>query len=253
MKRFLLVPMFIIAVMFTSCKDESSSMTRFNVKMTDAPGDYDAVFISVKEIQVLTSEGTSVLETDLTEPFDILKYRMGKDILVASEDIPSGRIQEIRVVLNETGNEVVVDGETFAMTTPSGQTSGLKLKVQDELTSGVAYTMLLDFDVAKSIVETGNGKYILKPVIRAIPQVATVLRGVIEPVASNATVWAKKGEESISAIADPTTGKFFFPGLDEGTYTVEVEPVDPYLPKIIENVVVTKGSVKDLGIITITQ
>lgn len=252
--RFLLVPAFLFAVMFTSCKDDSSSMTRFNVRMTDAPGEYDAVYISVKEVQVLTSEGTSVLEADLQEPFDILKYRMGKDILIASEDIPSGEIQEIRLILNETGNEVVIDGETFNMTTPSGQTSGVKLKVHDELISGVAYTMILDFDVASSIVETGNGKFVLKPVIRAIHQaVSGALTGVINPIASNATVWAKLGTDSVSATADATTGKFFFPGLDEGTYILRVVPVTPYLPKIVADVVVTKGSVKDVGTITVTQ
>jgi hypothetical protein len=253
--RLLLVPALLFAAMFTSCKDNSSSMTRFNVKMTDAPGEYDAVNISVKEVQVLTSEGTSVLEVESQEPFDILKYRMGKDILIASEDIPAGYIQEIRLVLNETGNDVVIDGQTFPMTTPSGQTAGVKLKVHEELTAGVAYTMTLDFDVAKSVVQTGNGKYILKPVIRAIPQaVSGALTGVIDPAASKATVWARIGVDSTSAIADPTTGKFFFAGLDSGTYTLRVVPVSPYLPKTLQgNVVVTKGSVKDVGTITVTQ
>lgn len=249
--RFLLVSAFMFAVIFSSCKnDSSSSVTRFNVKMTDAPGAYDALYLSIKEIQVLTSEGQSTLPVN-DEPFDILKFRMGKDTLLASQDIPSGRLQEIRLVLNSTGNEVVIDGETFKLTTPSGQTSGIKLKVQEDLTSGVAYTMTLDFDAAKSVVQTGSGKYILKPVIRAIPQaVSGALTGLVSPAASNPKVYAIIGVDTIGAVAD-TTGKFFFPGLAAGTYKVNVQPVSPYVPKSIENVVVVTGSVKDMGTIAI--
>lgn len=253
MKRYLMLPVFIIAVIFTSCKnDNNSTVTRMNVKITDAPGAYDALYLSVKEIQVITSEGQSTLDVG-DKRFDILDFRMGKDTLLASEDIPSGRLQEIRLVLNETGNEVVIDGHTFKLTTPSGQSSGIKLKVQDDLIGGIAYTMTLDFDAAKSVVKTGSGMYILKPVIRAIPQaVSGALTGVITPSASNAKVYAITGLDTVGAVAD-TTGKFWFPGLNEGSYKVNIVPVSPYVAKSIENVMVAKGSVKDLGTITITQ
>jgi hypothetical protein len=253
MKRYLMLPVFIIAVIFTSCKNDNNlTVTRMNVKITDAPGAYDALYLNVKEIQVITSEGQSSLE--VTEnPFNILDFRMGKDTLLASEDIPSGRLQEIRLVLNDTGNEVVIDGQTYNLTTPSGQSSGLKLKVQDDLVGGVAYTLTLDFDAAKSIVKTGSGKYILKPVIRAIPQaVSGALTGVITPAASNAKIYAITGLDTIGAVAD-TAGRFFFPGLSEGSYKVDFVPASPYVSKSIENVVITEASVKDLGTITITQ
>lgn len=252
MRRILFVPVVAIVVMFASCKnDSSSSVTRFNVKITDAPGAYDALYLSIKEVQVLTSEGRSTLDVN-SGPFDILKYRMGKDTLIASEDIASGKLQEIRLILNETGNEVIIDGETFDLNTPSGQSSGIKLKVHEDLTSGVAYTMTLDFDAAKSIVRTGNGKHILKPVIRAIPQALSgAITGIVTPAASNPKLFAITGVDTIGAVAD-TTGKFFFPGVVEGTYKINIVPVLPYVSKSIENVQVIKGSVKDLGIITIT-
>ena len=253
MKRILFVPLFAIAALFASCQNDSSStVTRFNVKLTDAPGSYDALYLNIKEVQVLTSEGRSTLEVN-SGPFDVLQYRMGKDTLIASEDIASGKLQEIRLVLNPTGNEVVIDGKTFNLSTPSGQSSGIKLKVHDDLTSGIEYTMTLDFDAAKSIVKTGNGKYILKPVIRAIPQALSgAITGIVTPAASSPELFAIIGVDTIGAKTD-TTGKFFFLGLAEGTYKINIEPVLPYLPKSIENVQVTKGSVKDLGTITITQ
>lgn len=252
MKKLVLLPALLAVIFLSSCKDNNAgSVTRLNIRMTDAPGAYDAILLSVKEIRVLSSEGESTLPVDAD--FDILKFRMGKDTLLASQDIPSGTLNEIRLVLNDTGNEVIIDGVSHNLTTPSAQSSGLKLKVNEDLTSGMEYTLKLDFDAAKSIVKTGNGKYMLKPVIRAIPNaVSGALTGLISPANSNSKVYAILGIDTIGAVAD-STGKFFMPGMKAGTYKVNVAPQSPYLPKTIENVQVTTGSVKDLGTITVTQ
>ncbi len=145
---------------------------------------------------------------------------------------------------------MVIGGVSYPLTTPSGQTSGIKLKVQDDLTAGLAYNMLLDFDVAKSVVQTGNGKYILKPVIRCIPNaVSGAITGTINPVTASPKIYAITGTDTVGTISD-ATGKFWFPGMAQGTYRIQIEPVSPYTTKIIDNVTVTSGSVKDLGVIT---
>jgi len=252
MKRLFIIAMLGLGIGLTACnKNESgSNMTKMNIKLTDAPAAYDAIYLSVKEIQVLTSGGRSTLEVG-PGPFNILNFRMGKDTLIASKDVPSGTIQEIRLVLNDTGNSVVVNGSNYALTTPSGQSSGVKLKVQETLEEGVAYTLLLDFDAAKSIVQAGNGKYLLKPVIRAIPNaVSGAITGVISPATSSPKIYAIAGTDTLGTITD-ANGKFWFPGVAAGTYKVEIDPIAPYLKKTIENVVVVQGSVKDLGTISV--
>lgn len=253
MKKLLLISALVATLGFSSCKEENSaSVTKVNVRLTDAPGSYDALMLSIKQIKVLTSQGEFEFKVN-PEPFDLLEFRMGKDTLLASQDIPSGKLQEVRLVLNDTGNEVVIDGESFDLKTPSGQSSGVKIKINDELQSGIAYTLKLDFDAAKSIIKTGNGKYILKPVIRAIPvAVSGAITGTISPAASNAKVLAIAGVDTIGAVAD-AEGKFFFPGITTGTYKIDVLPVNPYQAKSIESVQVTAGSVKDLGTITVVQ
>ncbi len=253
MKKIMIIAFIGLAIGFTACKKNSDEgMAKMNIKITDSPGAYEAIYLSVKEIQVLTSDGTSTLAVGPT-PFNILNFRMGKDTLIASQDIPSGKIQEVRLVLNNTGNQVKIDGVTYALTTPSGQTSGVKLKIQETLEAGIAYTLLLDFDAAKSVVQTGNGKYILKPVIRAIPNaVSGAITGVITPSASNPKIYAITGTDTLGTVSD-ATGKFWFPGVGAGTYKVEIQPISPYLNKTIENVAVVQGSVKDLGTIIITK
>ena len=252
MKRILLFAVTVLSIGFTACNKDNGSATRLNVRMTDAPGAYDHIYLSIKEIQVLSAEGNSTLEVGAS-PFDILNFRLGKDTLLASADVPSGRLQEIRLVLNNTGNTVVVDGVSHNLSTPSGQTSGIKLKVGEELVAGVAYTLLLDFDAAKSIVLGGNGKYHLKPVIRAIPQaVSGVLTGMVSPAASSPKVFVISGTDTIGTVTD-SLGKFYFPGIAAGTYKVNFVPVSPYVSKSEENIIITNGSVRDMGTVSISQ
>lgn len=47
--------------------------------------------------------------------------------------------------------------------TPSAQQSALKLNIHQPIQEGMLYKLLLDFDVAKSIHKTGNGRCVLKP------------------------------------------------------------------------------------------
>jgi hypothetical protein len=252
MKKLWIIAFVGLGIGFSACnKNEASSgMTKVSVKLTDGPGAYDALYLSVKEIEVISSEGRSTLPVN-SNPFNILKFRMGKDTLIATQDIPSGKLQEVRFVLNDTGNNVVINGITYPLTTPSGQSSGVKLKVNETLESGVAYTMLLDFDAAKSIVQTGNGKYILKPVIRAIPNaVSGAISGIVSPATSNPKIYAIAGTDTLGTVSD-ATGKFWFPGVAAGTYKVEIVPVSPFAVKTVDNVVVVTGSTKDLGTITI--
>ena len=235
-------------------KDDNNSgaKTPVSVRITDAPGLYDAVNLNVNEVQFLTTGGRSTISVQDPQPFDILQFSMGRDTLLANDLVSSGTLQEVRLVLADEGNTVTVDGNTYPLTTPSGQSSGVKLKIHDELVPNVAYVLLLDFDVASSITTTGNGKYILKPVIRAIPEaVSGTIKGQVLPVEAGAKVFAEFGEERIGAITNEN-GEFYFPGIEAGTYRIVIEPTDSqYATKVIEDVVVENGVAKDLGQITL--
>ncbi len=251
MKKLLLFALALTLSIY-ACKkgNDSNGTTHVTVKMTDAPGAFDAVILSIKSVVVVTDKGETTLNVG-GGPIDILRFRMGKDTILADQDIPSGKISQIRLVLNETGNRVVIGGVSQDLTTPSGQTSGVKLNVQDVLTPGVAYTLRLDFDAAKSLVLTGNGKYILKPVIRTYAEAASgALTGMVSPAAASAKVYAITGVDTVGAVAD-ATGKFYMPGLAAGTYNVNIVPVAPYTAKTVTGVVVTNGAVKDMGTITV--
>ena len=73
---------------------------------------------------------------------------MGRDTLLADDWVTSGKLQEVRLVLHDEGNKVIIDGVQNPLTTSMGQNSGVKIIIQDELVPDMAYTLLLDFDAA---------------------------------------------------------------------------------------------------------
>ena len=251
MKKLIVFSIVVLTLGFASCKKDEDK-AHITVKLTDAPGSYDAVILNIKQVVIISSGGQRTIDIN-GSPIDILRFRDGKDTVLAGVDIAAGRLQEVRLVLFDTGNRVVVDGVSHDLNTPSGQTSGVKIKVQENLTGGVEYILLLDFDAAQSIVLTGNGKYNLKPVIRAIPQaVSGALMGMVTPLASYPDVYAIMGTDTVGAVID-ASGKFYFPGLAAGTYRVNFMPLSPYVAKTIDNIEVVNGSVKDMGTVIIMQ
>ncbi|SEG25544.1 DUF4382 domain-containing protein [Sphingobacterium lactis] len=256
MKAFLGFTAVAAALALASCSTDSTGTsggtTPFTLKMTDAPGFYDAINLNLDAVEIITEGGREVIDIDDNLPFDILKFRLGRDTVLASHDVPSGRLQEIRLILDDEGNDVWIDGQRHDLTTPSGQSSGVKIKVQDDLIPNMAYTLLLDFDASRSIHTTGNGKYMLKPVIRAIPvAVSGVVKGIVTPIAAEPHVYAIHGQDTIAGTMSTTMGEFYFPGIPQGDYTISVVPTNPaFLTKNVD-VTVTTGQTKDLGTITL--
>ena len=168
--------------------------------------------------------------------------------------MPTGEITEIRFVLNDSGNTIVVGGVSQPLTTPSGQSSGYKVKLTQNpsLVPGATYSLLLDFDAAKSIVSAGNGKYLLKPVVRGIT-VATsgLISGTVLPVGAHPQVLVITGQDTVGTVADAITGKYTVGGLAAGTYSVKYEPVTGYRDSTVRNVNVSLGQNTNLGTITL--
>lgn len=250
-----------LAILIGCKKDKNGSAegtTKVEIRMTDAPGNFDKINLNVKEI-VLFSEGKPYTFTADAGIFNILDFRIGSskpDILVASGEMPAGEITEIRLVLNDSGNTIVVGGVSQTLTTPSGQSSGwkVKLKANPSLVPGVTYSLLLDFDAAKSIVSTGNGKYLLKPVVRGITAATSgLISGTVLPLASHPEVLVIAGTDTVGTMADALTGKFTVGGLAAGSYAVKFAPVTGYRDSTLTNVNVNLGQNTSVGIVTLKQ
>lgn len=216
--------------------------------LKDGPAKYDAVYIDIQQVEIMM-EGEAAVTVAPFRPgvYDLMRFRNGMDTLLLRADLPVGRISQVRLILG-SNNSVVVDGQSHALNTPSAQESGLKLNLKEEFNAGASYNVWIDFDAGKSVVETGNGKYQLKPVIRAYSSLTDGrIKGYVLPAGAMVTVYASNGTDIYAAIpADD--GFYMFTGLPDGQYTVTYDAEALlYIDVTLTNINVTYGQTANLG------
>jgi hypothetical protein len=243
---------------FTSCNKDKDGVgtATLHVRLTDAPGDYEAVYIDVQGVEINVTEtsddksGWVKLKNIQLGIYDLLKLTNGVDALIASDVIPAGKISQMRLILGQK-NSVKIDGKIHGLQTPSALQSGLKLKVNTTLQEGIIYTMLLDFDASRSIVSAGSsGNFNLKPVIRTVLEAKSgAIKGIVMPYQHSA-VYAIAGNDTVGTYTN-TDGAFLLKGLAAGSYRVVLQPGSDSSTETIENVNVTIGTVTNVGTVTI--
>lgn len=285
MKRLTFKAMMFLAglmIMATSCNKTDESTTagkgKLVLKLTDAPfpvSMVDKAMVTIDKIEIRAMDSTTGEDSDNEAMYTLLYEGEGKvyNLLdlqngVAEEllsmDINTGSYDLIR--LHVVGAVIVLkSGDSFDLKIPSGNSSGLKIKISPELEieNGVESEVLLDFDVSKSFVMQGNMNtpagikgFLFKPVIRAMCQKYS---GSIEGIVSEnettpiveANIQIMLADTVYSSALSDETGKYRLVGLPAGTYklicekedyaTVEIDPIVVVAKeKTVQDIVMTK-------------
>lgn len=215
------------------------------MSITDAPAcGYDAVYITIEKVRVNKASdaadndaGWSEIVLNPAKQVDLLTLTNGVMEELGQTSLPAGKYTQMQLVLaSNTGatpfaNSIVLTGNGGAKTalkTPSGQQSGLKLKVNMDIAAGQLADFAIDFDACKSIVKRGNsGEYNLKPVISVIPMLSDAgqrVVGYVNPVIGLPTtgISVQQGGVSIKATVPDTSGKFVLYPVPAGSYNLVV-------------------------------
>jgi hypothetical protein len=246
-----------LAGLLYSCskdKDPESATGKMEVRMTDSPAQYEEVNIDVQSVEVHAGSDSTSGWVPLNVNkgiYNLLELTNGVDTLLGIAELPVGKISQVRLILGEN-NSIRTGGSTYPLETPSAQQSGLKLQVNAEIKADITYKLLLDFDAARSIVETGAGKYKLKPVIKVITEASGSIKGTINPAAAKPVVYAINGTDTSTAFADTSSGMFLIRGLSPATYSIQVKPLSPYKDTTF-TASSTAGAVNDVGTVTLKQ
>lgn len=250
MKRLIILILISMFALFSCNKNNISNngmdSPRLTFRLTDAPAAYDKVNIDIVGAQAIIDGKTIELGVN-AGIYNLLDFTNGKDTVIVDQQIPEGQLSQIRLILGEN-NTIDIGVQSVDLTTPSAQQSGLKLNVQTSFLQGVAYEYIIDFDAARSIVNTGNGKYILKPVLKVYTKaVSGAIEGVVSPAKAKPLIYAISQQlDSVSTFADTTSGKFMFNGLTEGTYKLRFLPLSSYNDSTLQNISVKTGVVTKL-------
>jgi hypothetical protein len=250
MKKLWLV---IVAALGLAACGSDEQTARLEIRLTDAPGDYEAVYVDIQGVEINSESGEGGWKQIEVNKgiYNLIEFRNGMDTLLATAQLPAGKLSQIRLKLGDD-NTVVIDGDTKKLTTPSGQTSGVKLNVHADLVEGITYKLWLDFDAARSVVATGSGKFNLKPVIRTYSEAKSgAIKGMVTPAESLPAVFAITGVDTVATTYADETGKFLLTGVPEGTYIVSFDPKEGFDEFQKADVSVSNGVVTDVGVVAL--
>ncbi len=164
----------------------SSGQGTLRVSITDAPSqEYKEINVTISGVRVHMSADAGTAEAGWSEltlqsPVRINLLDLQGGVLQELGLLPleAGHYQQIRLmVVPNSGteppfnNSVVYpqDGTDVEMplTIPTEDTTGIKVVHQFTAEDGKTVDLVLDLDGKKSVVAQGNGKFMLKPVIKA--------------------------------------------------------------------------------------
>ena len=173
-----------VAASSAACSDSPSSPSlsggNFNLRLRDTPfTDAKAVLITFSSVRAHRSDSdwTVVPFTNAatSRTCDLKKLETSEDVL-GTAALPAGHYTQVRLVVQSatlyfdnasTGSACATAiappaGASATLDIPSGE---VKLNREFDVTSSSAMTMLLDFDGNGSIHQTGNGRYMMSPVV----------------------------------------------------------------------------------------
>lgn len=204
----------------------SQQTARVSFKLTDAPNkQLNSVVVDVDHMEVLLAgegkAGRLIVAKDLG-PVDLLKLQNGVTLPLQDVVVPHGlRIQQIRLVLKSEGHYAVKsDSSLCELKTPSAEKTGVKIilthKVQFE--AGHVYDVLLDFDALSSVVVQGNGRCLLKPVLK----LKSVTKTRMGEETGDGTVSKGPGEVLLPDVEvnDPADDGWDYTPVQDGDYPV---------------------------------
>jgi uncharacterized protein DUF4382/carboxypeptidase family protein len=247
--RFLLALLPLAALAGCSNNDNPSSpgSGTMVVRMTDAPAAVQAVNLVVNEVAVRVEEGQPdslsgwLVINSTTHTYNLMNLQNGVFTTIGQGTVPAGTYTQMRLKLG-AGSTIVVDGTTYPLTVPSGMQSGLKVDGSFLVPAGGTSDVSLDFDASRSIVQTGAGSYLLKPVIHVMSTTAAgAIRGTVQPAGVATSVYATQGADTLSSALTAANGQFMMSVLSPGTYDVRFHPALGYRDTTVANVLVTAG------------
>jgi hypothetical protein len=241
---------FIMSLMFLllgiGCSDgrKNKSTTNLQIELTDAAYPFEAISqanIVVSGISIVGSEGVTPIDST-TRVYDLVQLQHGQTAILTSLALLPGDYQEFRLKV-DSATVTLTDGRSFSLKIPSGSSSGLKIKLAEDLTivNGLSQRLIFDFDLSQSFSAIPNSAkkveditgFRFHPVVRGVVaadtgeiagQVALLADG---SAVSGATLTLENQAGDLTqTLSTQEDGSFVFAFLPPDLYTVTVETLD---------------------------
>jgi hypothetical protein len=251
---------FTLMTLISGCGGGTSASTgTATVNLTDAPVDdknvlgvhvgFDAVMVKP------AGSGWITEELNETRVINLLDLQDGNSTFISQIELPTGRINQVRFVINYDASFVELVDRNESLNVPSNEEKFVGGFV---VPAGGDVNITADFDVRKSLVLSSNGtKYSLKPTIKIVDNSKVgEVSGTVTGIDGNTTViyaytdgtWEQETTDDFAnavTSSDATDGDYTLAWLTAGTYDLVVVKFDnngenPEVLSVVTDVVITE-------------
>jgi len=225
-----------------------------SLSLSDATtAEYNAVYVTIEEVQVHTDEGGSWQRVaSPNKTYNLLKLVNGVREQLGITELETAHYTQMRLIIGKNpddtinllseshpyANYIIDNTDTYyEVKIPSAYQTGIKIVHGFDITKNQTTELILDFDASRSIVKAGNsGKWLLKPTIKVLDTAdhsiisGTVIATDAEGVLASAQVYdpgADDEKDSVVIQASTITD-------ENGSYTI-------FLHQDTYNIVAYKG------------
>lgn len=177
--------------LLAACSGGQSNTGKVSLMLTDASGDFKAAVVTITEIDLVGSDGSSTVLSTSKVTTDLLTLANDTATLVQDAIVPSGTYSQLRFVISggyvevpqSDGTSVIYASSPTYEGLPSGATVGGTLQMPSYAQSGLkvdlpggslsvgtdSKILLVDFDVGQSFgqVAGASGQWVMHPVMTA--------------------------------------------------------------------------------------
>ncbi len=189
-----------------------------------------------------TEDGEWIVVFEGETTLDLLDLRNGRTDLLADATIPAGHYTELRLIVTGGTVKLIDDDRIFDLRVPSGEQTGIKLKLAFDVPEDGEATLLLDVDLSRAFMAMPPGHSDDPASIRSFrfqPAIAMRLINIVEagqisgvvtdagtqlPIENAQVAASRDGSEVGSTFTDPD-GTYTLMGLAAGTYSVEFSAI----------------------------
>jgi len=275
MKKILYLAIF-AAVLLTACSNNESATSLGNnptvasVYLTDAPGmrpnpfmqgpwqRYIAVNLDIVGIQYYAKDSLKKDSTWKASNFkettiNVSALSNGDSTLLTMINIPTGeKIHKIKFLLGANSTVVLSDSTVKKLNIRERSDSSIIVHVIENPTA-LKFDIMLDFDIAHSIIMGPQGNFYLAPVMRGfIMQECAHIMGNISPKKLATKVFVVNNLDTIATVSDTLrNNRFKLSGLHNGQYTVQFMPLTGTKVTVKRTVNVRNGHVENMGTVSV--